>query len=328
VILGSVTGASRWASFADSQDPAGAYPKLEITYIPAPGTNGNGLEDYYETLTWGIGGGTNLHVTLTNTRNIVITKGLVSIPGRGIGINLGLAYNRRADWTRNDTNLGSNWQLSIPKLRVDGSDVIVYDSDGSEHVFVNRTEDEDGRFTYQPSAPGIRYTLIEVSNTETYRFQHDSGLVHEFSSTLNIGDGSPAFKRLLKTYDTYHRVGGDPVNHLTYTYTDGYITSITDSSDLPRSVTLAWAAGHCSGSKVLTSITEPSGIQSAFAYSTSTGYAYLASVVEASGTADARTSHFGYETYSTSTPYAVITSVTDPMNNTTTVAYHSTGDKP
>lgn len=166
---------------------------------------------------------------------------------------------------------------------------------------------------------GNPYTLVKNDNLGRFIVEHDSGLVHELSTSQTNGNGAASLTgyRLVNTHDGHHLQ-----NALTYTYdADGYITAISDSSG--RSVGLAWStlSQWCSNSRVLTSITDPALISTNLTYQVNGAEAYLSSIVEAAGTADQRTTSFAYEPYSPSDPYARLTSITDPMLSTTSIEY-------
>ncbi|MBM3933541.1 MAG: DNRLRE domain-containing protein [SAR202 cluster bacterium] len=307
--------------FQSSDTTSDYQPKLEITYSVDSDnntSNGLGLESYYASQSWSLGAKTTLYTTLTSKHNVVAQKNLISIPGRGIGFDVALFYNSKANQSCDSASMGSNWQISPPRLSVTPTSATINGPDGAIHLFENRTAQGDGTYKYQ-SASGLRWTLVENTNTGKWLLTSDIGLVHEFSGSSTFGDGSPAFQRLLSTYDGFHTA-----NKLTYNYDGGgYVSSISDSSTTARSVNFTWTSGHCSGSKVLTAIEDPDGIDTILNYATSTGYAFLSSVEEAAGTGDARTTYFGYQAYSAGSPYAVLTTVTDPKNATTTIAYHT-----
>ncbi len=312
----------------DPSDYIANWPKLEISYAAREGPqDGYGLEPYIASVPWDLGANTRLYAPFTEAFNLVLAKDMLSIPGRGgIGFDLSLVYNRRAGRSCTSTTTGSNWNLSLPTLRPSDDPSWLYllnDPDGSKWYYANATPQGDGATRYQPITSGATYTLLRNDNLGRFVVEHDNGLTHELSTTQTIGNapaGSTGY-RLLRSYDGHHLQ-----NTLTYTYdADGYITSITDSSNAPRSVTLAWQSGWCSNRKVLTSITEPAGVSANLYYlQAASGEVYLQSIVEAAGTPDARTTSFTYEPYDPNDPYARLTKVTDPRGNNTTIEYDAT----
>ncbi|MGE5398715.1 MAG: DNRLRE domain-containing protein [Chitinophagales bacterium] len=225
----------------------------------------------------------NVHIA---NGNLMLSYSDVNIPGRGIPATITRTYNSRS--TYDDGNFGYGWnsELDMKITPVAKGPIQYIDLDRTVHYFEQQT---DGTYT---SPPGLFLTLIK-NGDNTYTITEKSGLKYNFSSAG------------LLTSITDARG-----NNLTYTYTSGKVTTITD----PSGRTTAIVYG---GNNRVASVTDYGGRQTTYGYSAAGD---LTSVTNAAGTADAITTYFEYDSNHN------LIAVTDPKGYKT-YYYYTTDDR-
>ena len=215
--------------------------------------------------------------------NLVLEGADVNLPGvAGMNMTVGRYYNSRDDGT---DVFGQGWSSTIGQSirlvveSVDKSAVF----EGPSGFKVNFTYDA-ATGTWKAPA-GLNATLTKSGSTYTLRM-NDSGLRYTFT------DGS--------ALDEVEDKNG---NTITYGYTSGRVTSITDSHG--DKTTVDWnAAGYIS------TITDPRGRTATYGYS---GFNLTSSTDQ-----DGKTTSYGYDSANN------LTSVTDPRGKVTAYTYDAT----
>ena len=225
-----------------------------------------------------------IHVNTWNG-NLFHSIPLLTIPGRGLPIEISMSYNS-ADHSFTPPRYGYGWQFSYNTYygKDAGGNITIVWEDGRNDKFTKT----DGSFT---PPPGIYDTLEEYLSGK-YKLTTTHGLEFYFDN--------PSHGRLTKIED----ING---NTMTFSYTGDLLTTIIDAAG--RQVNLGYT-----GSK-LTTITDPNPSPSRSIQLQYDANDNLVSITDTEG----NTTTYGYD----STHY--LTSVTDPRGSATTITYHSSG---
>jgi RHS repeat-associated protein len=283
----------------------------------AAGQTGAGAEPYWNYTGLDLGGGWKAAVNTWN-RNLVVSKPLFQIPGRGITIGEGITYNSQGNktWTfGNFTGVYENQDGSVTYTKGDGGSYTFTLNGGSytapPGVYLNLTKNGPGSFTIQDKhgntysyVNGKPYQFIDRNNNATTFTYDSSGRLHQVTDA----SGRP----ITYTYDLVGRINyvTDPEAR---SYQFGYQNSLASVTDPDgQTLTLGYDTnGH------LSTFTDPLGRVTTFD-------------IDAGGQLlsydDARTS--GPDAYTTTFAQslqggAVVTTVTDPGNRSTTYSHDS-----
>lgn len=254
-------------------------PKLVVNYIVDP----TGVEAY-----WSYSGNVGVH-----NGNLLLSDVDVTLPGKGVPIQVSRSYNSRAG--SGNSTYGYGWQynvgMSLKFLDPYNSKVILYtDGDGTKHVFTE-TDGQDGvwdapsgsdlTLNYQSGTPAY-YVMTDKSQTK-YNFDVNSGRLEAIiDSNSNVTDLAYNADGTLKTMSD---ASGRSIQ---FNYSNGKLSSIS-GAQIPTVKYGYNATGD------LTTVTKE----------TSAG-TRLSQVV------------YGYDNLHN------VTSFTDPKGNTTTVQYYTT----
>ncbi|MCL6472369.1 MAG: DUF6531 domain-containing protein [Firmicutes bacterium] len=264
----------------------------------------------------------------TFTGNLVIQKGLVSIPGRGTGLGEGLVYNSLSTQAG---VVGVGWQLTsdlFVKENADGS-VTFKDGDATNHRF---TKNADGTYT-APDGINLKLTKVDAA---TFTIKDQANNVFRFQNGLLVSIKDEKGNTTSFSYDASSRLSvvTDPSGRkLSYYYgANGKLASITDPAN--RTISFGYDA-----SARLISVTDPKGGATRFAYD---GSNRMISITDANG----RITSFVYDAsgrtvkvkdarsnqskeYATTLAYdtsLLKTTITDPAGKSVTYTHNSTGN--
>ncbi len=215
--------------------------------------------------------------------NLYYSRNDLSIPGRGLSLEITLAYNSGLSNTNN--GFGFGWQLSYDTYyKKNGADVTIYRGDGrvDNYVWSSGTSS----FT---RPPGVRDTLEEYQ-TDQYRLTAPQGTETYFDA--------PSHKKATRIEDP----NGNTVS-LAYNASD-QLASITDPSG--RSLNLSYASGR------LSTITDPNTTPNRVIQLAYASFGNLTSITDVGG----NTTAYGYSNH-------LLTSITDPLGNTATITYEN-----
>jgi len=213
--------------------------------------------------------------------NLFYSVPILTIPGRGLSIELSLGYN--SSWHESISHYGYGWQLSYNMyyLREENGDITIVWGDGSSDLFVN----DNGSYL----SPVDTYDTLQEYEADKYVLRTKHGLEFYFDS--------PIHKGVTKMQEPNG-------NGLTFAYdADMLLTSVTDASG--RQVNLAYIDGN------LTSITDPNttpGRSFQFQYDIDDS---LISIVDALGNA----TDYGYDAEH------YLTSIAPPCGIPTAITY-------
>ena len=229
--------------------PSSVTPALTLIYKDFTGTESN-LS--YHT----INVGTNAQAAVSDyLGNLVINQTLYEGTGSRMPLSITATYNSINKDTafENGPASGYGWQFSFNQyvrevtdknLTKAGYNYIYTDTDGTDHYFklvegkTDKWEDEDG----------LGLTLTKDENNI---FIDNGSTTQTYDSTANGG-------KLLSEKDEHK-------NTITYTYTDGDLTKITDGSG--REVQIKYKSST-NGKKVVSRITKPDGTKIDIGYTT------------------------------------------------------------
>lgn len=241
-------------------DSPSAYPSLTIVYKDFTGMESNLA---YHT----VDAGHNATVSVSDyLGNLVISQSLLEETGSRMPLSITATYNSINYNTifSNGSPSGYGWQFSFNQyvrevtdtnLKKAGYNYIYTDSDGTDH-YLKKSDSKDEWY----DEDGIGFTLT-VDDNGIYI---DNGSVKQTYGLPTDGG------KLLSEKDEYN-------NTITYTYTDGNVTSITDGSG--RVTSLSYNT-KSNGEKRVSKITRPDGKNIIFSYTDSEfdkiHYLYLA----------------------------------------------------
>lgn len=229
--------------------PSSVTPALTLIYKDFTGTESN-LS--YHT----INVGTNAQAAVSNyLGNLVINQTLYEGTGSRMPLNITATYNSINKDTAfgNGPASGYGWQFSFNQyvrevtdknLTKAGYNYIYTDADGTDH-YLKLAEGETAKWEDED---GLGITLTKDENNI---FIDNGSTTQTYDSTANGG-------KLLSEKDKHK-------NTITYTYTDGDLTKITDGSG--REVQLKYKSST-NGKKVVSRITKPDGTEIDIAYTT------------------------------------------------------------
>lgn len=229
--------------------PSSVTPALTLIYKDFTGTESN-LS--YHT----INVGTNAQAAVSNyLGNLVINQTLYEGTGSRMPLSITATYNSINKDTAfgNGPASGYGWQFSFNQyvrevtdknLTKAGYNYIYTDADGTDH-YLKLAEGETAKWEDED---GLGITLTKDENNI---FIDNGSTTQTYDSTANGG-------KLLFEKDKHK-------NTITYTYTDGDLTKITDGSG--REVQLKYNSST-NGKKVVSRITKPDGTKIDIAYTT------------------------------------------------------------
>jgi len=213
--------------------------------------------------------------------NLFYPVSLLTIPGRGLSIDLALSYN--SSWHDYATNFGYGWQFSynVFYVRDANGDITVVWEDGSSDRFINNNGSFESPLDvfddFREYAPG------------KYLLKTKHGLEYYFDS--------PIHKRLTRIQDPNG-------NALTFAYdADMRLSSITDASGRQMSLTYTGAN--------LTTITDPNATPSRSIQLQYDASGNLSRIIDPLG----NTAVYGYDVGH------FLTSIAPPLGVTTTITY-------
>lgn len=224
-------------------------PALTLIYKDFTGTESN-LS--YHT----INVGTNAQAAVSNyLGNLVLIQSLYEGTGSRMPLSITATYNSINKDTafENGSASGYGWQFSFNQyvrevtnknLTKAGYNYIYTDADGTDH-YLKLAEGETAKWEDED---GLGITLTKDENNI---FIDNGSTTQTYESTANGG-------KLLSEKDEHK-------NTITYTYTDGDLTKITDGSG--REVQLKYKSST-NGKKVVSRITKPDGTKIDIGYST------------------------------------------------------------
>ena len=224
-------------------------PALTLIYKDFTGTESN-LS--YHT----INVGTNAQAAVSDyLGNLVLTQTLYEGTGSRMPLSITATYNSINKDTafENGPASGYGWQFSFnqyvrevtdKKLTKAGYNYIYTDADGTDH-YLKLAEGETAKWEDEDSLG------ITLTKDENNIFIDNGSTTQTYDSTANGG-------KLLSEKDEHK-------NTITYTYTDGDLTKITDGSG--REVQLKYNSST-NGKKVVSRITKPDGTRIDIGYST------------------------------------------------------------
>ena len=253
-----------------SGDNTNSQPRLIIRYE----VDAIGNEDF-----WQYHGNVNVF-----NGNMVLNEVDVTLPGRGIPIQVTRTYNSRA-YSPSNHPFGYGWTYNVAMHinYMDDGAITLTNTDGNKYFFVKNS---DGYYT---SPAGVSLTLTNESGS--YVITDSSGIKYYFDS----------YGRLYNTVDTY----GNTTN-ISYR-ADGTINRVTDPSG--RYITFNYTGGK------LTSITGTQIPTVEYSYE---GTADLKKVVKKDTSGNILEQViYGHDTYNN------ITSITDGEGNVTTISYYA-----
>ena len=229
--------------------PSSVTPALMLIYKDFTGMESN-LS--YHT----INVGTNAQAAVSDyLGNLVINQTLYEVTGSRMPLSITATYNSINKDTafENGPASGYGWQFSFNQyvrevtdknLTKAGYNYIYTDADGTDHYF-KLAEGETAKWEDEDSLG------ITLTKDENNIFIDNGSTTQTYESTANGG-------KLLSEKDEHK-------NTITYTYTDGDLTKITDGSG--REVQLKYKSST-NGKKVISRITKPDGTKIDIGYST------------------------------------------------------------
>ena len=197
--------------------------------------------------------------------NLVINQSLYEGTGSRMPVTLTVTYNSINYNTAfaNGSPSGYGWQFSFNQYVIDASaelvkkgyNYIYTDSDGTDH-YLKKSDDSEEWY----DEDGLGITLTKT----------DTNILIDNGSTTQTYELTTAGGKLLSEKDEHN-------NAITYTYTDGNVTKITDGSGRNFSITYNTKTN---GEKRVSKITCPDGKNIVFSYTSSEydkiNYLYLA----------------------------------------------------
>lgn len=294
-------------------------PRLTINYWVDP----IGMENF-----WGY---TKDGVNPANG-NLVLQETDLSVPGRGIPVNVTRTYNSRKSMT---TGLfGYGWFSNIETRLVDAGSgpITLIDGDNTRHIFgqqvgggyiahggVYLTLIKNGDGTYsvtQTDGTKINFntsgkiTSIVDTNSNTTTFSYDAG-----GKLTTIQDASGRTTTIAYGANGYVSSITDPANRIvSYEYdANGNLTKVTDATG--KFTTLAYDATHN-----LTSLTDARSITSTIQYDGSDRVSSISRPITIDGVQQTSTSSYSYDTVNS------VTSVTDGEGRRVDYTYNPNGN--
>ncbi|MDA8213353.1 MAG: carbohydrate binding domain-containing protein [Clostridia bacterium] len=290
--------------------------------------DGLGMESFWSYLSKDLGAGWKYSVN-TFTGDLVLQQNLVSIPGRGTGLQEGLTYNSLSALSG---VIGTGWQLSNDLYIQENADssVTFKDGDATNHRFTS-----NGVGGYNAPA-GVSLKLTKVS-AGVFNLTDLANTVIHFENDRLVSVTDEKGNATTLTYDASNRlsrINDASGRALTYGYdlTTGKLTTITDPAN--RTVSFGY-----DGAGRLTSVTDAKGGVTGFSYDASGKLAFITDAnshktsffYNAEGKVnkitDARTTQT--REYATTLTYDTVllkTTVTDPANKSVTFTHNANGN--
>jgi len=299
----------------------------------AGGTEGTGIEPYWNYVKRSLGGGLDFSVN-TNNLNMVLTKSLYQIPGRGIPIGESITYNSQ-DHTIGVMGLGWHMGADINLIEKSDGSVIYTGGDGAIYQF---TPDGSGGYI---NPPGIYVTLQKELNG--FKITDKKQNIYNYSTGKPIEIKDPNSNVTTYEYDANGRLSKfrDPSGRtMMYSYNSaGQLSTVQftrkiyyyGTNDYYDQVVSTYTLAYLNGR--LISLTDPENKIIMFSYDS---YGYLKSITDPLSRVttfsfnsegklesynDARTN--GADIYQTTFVQTmlngqVVTTVTDPGNRVNT----------
>src|SRR5258708_2242455 len=267
------------------QAPVQAHASASIAASLSHHEQSVGDQPYYTYMRWQVNDHLQVAVNL-GSGNLVVHASDLHIQGTRVDLSIERFYNPIAT---NDEHsvLSQHWTLSIApdvylQFNSDGS-ITYYSPSSTPFLF---TPNGSGGFS---APPRHHHTLTKVSSDGAYHLDfHKNQETYEFDSSGHFIDDEDKNGK-----------------HITYNYTNGQMTSITDTQG--RTTTFTYnSGGH------LTTITDPSGRKVLYTYDASGN---LATSTDALG----QTTTYAYETATDD-----LTQLTYPAGNVFKFAYSDT----
>lgn len=286
----SVTSAEAVFASSNATDST-LWPTLVVTYVPATRYGVDRRWTYGPVASYG--GGTTSQTNIANG-NLLVQQPISSVPARGFDVALSLTYNsedrygRVDDAAARDSNgnlqngrfYGNGWTLS-QNLRLSefdsGLGVAFKDGDGTVRIYVKDTDSGNTRTYSQPLY--YDYTLAkDLASPPT-----DSNAVYTLTQLAGLR------KYFFAADGTLRKVQDRNGNTLTYSYTSGKLTSITDVASRSTTLTYSGTGGR------LSQITDMAGRSTTFGYDSATGN--LLTVTYPPNPTNSDVVTFGYDNY-------------------------------
>jgi RHS repeat-associated protein len=311
-------------------------PAVTVTaYLPpSPTPVGLGFEDWWTYEQHDTGAGGSYYVNLTSG-NGVWTATPVANPGRGLSSFARLTYNAQEANAPGVTYNQAGAQFSLQASGVTrlnepldlshappGSgprQVVLRDGDGTQHIFGNQAGGDAG----WAAPPGVHLYLrkFAASGDKTWAMTRPDGVTYFFDAA---GWATSVTDRNANTLSFEYEpwpAGSTPQCGVAPGGCTQRVKRIRDATG--RFVTFAYGTGGSATGKVI-DIVDHAGVATHLNYVAQGGVDVLESMVEASGTADARGTHFVYQTNANQPR---LTEVDDPRTDNagkTTIAYSGT----
>jgi RHS repeat-associated protein len=310
-----------------------ASPVYTVTEYQPPSAVpvGIGFEDWWTYEKHATGAGGSYHVNLTNG-NGIWTNTPVSNPGRGLSSFVRFTYNAQED----NTAVGAIYSQAGAQFSVQGSgltrlnepldltlaasgssprQLVLRDGDGTQHIFANTTSGGDGGWV---APAGVHLQLRKI--TGGWLFPRADGVTYRYDdggwpTTVTDRNGNA----LTFEYEAWS--GGTPQCGVAPNGCTQRVKRIRDAAG--RYVTFTYGTAGPEAARI-TQITDHAGIITRLNYVAQGTIPVLESIVEASGTADARGTHF---TYQANGDRPRLSEVDDPRTDNagkTTIAYAGT----
>ncbi|MEL7568269.1 MAG: RHS repeat-associated core domain-containing protein, partial [Dehalobacterium sp.] len=278
---------------------------------------GPGIESYWNYTSMNLGGGWSASVNTWN-QNLILTKPLFSIPGRGLAIGESITYNSiNKIWTfSNNSRIEENPDRSVTYLKGDGGSYTFTPKGSGGYtapagVYLTLQKNGTGNFTILDKYKNTYNYLNGKPNQFKDRNNNTTTFTYNSARLYQVSD--PSGRKLTYTYDP---ASGnivsitDPASHVyRFGYQNGNLTTVTDPDN--KTFILGYDDnGHVS------SFTDPLNRVTSF---------YCDPNGQLQRLRDARTT--GQDVYETSFAQdfqgnSILTMMTDPGNKTTTF-YHN-----
>ncbi len=229
-------------------------PIFTVTYKNYVGTEPNLTYHTYATNIYGTGYVSDAMGTM------VLRQNLVEGTGARLPVSITMTYNSLLSHINSENGMGwhmsFNRHMDIPseKLQSLGYAYVYTDEDGTEHYFT-KYEATDDEITPEDVVESwvdeddLGYVITKSG--DDLILDAGNGVEQKFSNPANSG-------KLISETDEYN-------NTISYEYTDGYLTKITDGAG--RAYSIAYVE-NVSGQTKVSRITAPDGSYVSFAYGT------------------------------------------------------------
>jgi RHS repeat-associated protein len=311
VLLRAGTESGTTAVTFDS--PTGTDPvRMDLTWTPR-----TGIRPFYEYDKRSVNDRSTVHVNVANG-NLVLENHDVDIKGTGLDLKIGRYYNSRSDTPVTTGPMPTKWSLSPGRdLRLDvyNDGVMLTGVSDYKAWFIN-----DGSSYITPAGENAdlvkngdgTYTLTYRKNGEKYLFNANGLLTqnkdrNDMAISVTYANSAVKDTQVSSITDTQGR-------SLTYTYTSGRLTRITDSTSRQ------WDYGYDSTNTYLTSYTDPgNGTTRGVTYYAYNTAGLLSQITDPRG----KLTQFTYDTFSRVSTITNVTDSTSDVDPVTTFTYNS-----